>query len=115
MEIDLDKLYSLCSQRIEAHEIPRYPAVERDLALLLEQSRIMAETVQVIREAASGLLEKVTLFDVYVGEQVPAGYKSLAFRLTFQSYDRTLTDAEVNAEMEAIRNSVQARLQATIR
>ena len=55
------------------------------------------------------------MFDVYVGEQVPAGYKSLAFRLTFQSYDRTLTDAEVNAEMEAIRNSVQARLQATIR
>mgnify|MGYP001154926293 CR=1 FL=1 len=115
MEIDLDKLYSLCSQRIESRGIPRYPAVERDLALLLEQSRTMAETVQVIREAASSLLEKVTLFDVYAGEQVPAGYKSLAFRLTFQSYDRTLTDAEVNAEMDAIRTKVQTRLQATLR
>ena len=115
MELDLDKLYARCSQRIESREIPRYPAVERDLALLLEQSRTMAETMQVIREAASGLLEQVTLFDVYAGEQVPVGYKSLAFRLTFQSYDRTLTDAEVNAEMDAVRQNVQTRLQAALR
>ncbi len=115
LEVDLDKIYSLSSQRIEARGIPRYPAVERDLALLLKQSKTVAQTVQAIREAASNLLETVHLFDVYDGEQVPSGYKSLAFRLTFQAYDRTLTDAEVNAEMDAIRRSVQERLEAALR
>lgn len=115
LEVDLDKLYSLCDRRIQAREIPRYPAVERDLALVLEQSKAVAETVQVIKAAAGEWLEKVTLFDVYEGEQVPVGYKSLAFRLTFQSYERTLTDAEVNGQMDAIRHSLQTRLQATLR
>lgn len=115
LEVDLDKIYALSNQRIEAREIPRYPAVERDLALLLEQTKTVAQTVQVIREAASSLLEKVTLFDVYAGEQVPKGYKSLAFRLTFQAYDRTLTDAEVNGEMEAVREKVQEKLAAQLR
>ncbi len=115
LELDLDKIYSLSARRIEARAIPRFPAVERDLAVLLEKSIAVSQTVQVIREAASSLLEKVHLFDVYAGEQVPKGFKSLAFRLTFQAYDRTLTDAEVNAEMDAIRGSVQEKLEAQLR
>lgn len=115
VEIDLDQLYSLSTRHIRSREIPRYPATERDLALVLEQSRTVAETIEVIEDVAGDWLEKVTLFDVYAGEQVPPGCKSLAFRLIFQSYERTLTDAEVNQQMEVIRDRLKTRLDATLR
>ena len=77
-----------------------FPAVERDLALMVSD-RLAAREVEVaIREAAGGLLQELGLFDLYRGRGVPEGYRSLAYRLRFQSPDRTLTDLEVDRAME---------------
>jgi phenylalanyl-tRNA synthetase beta chain len=87
--------------------LPTFPLVERDLALLVPEG-VAAGTVSAALAAAAGaLLEGVSLFDVYTGEGIPAGKRSLAFRLRFRATERTLKDAEVD---EAV-SSVVARLE----
>jgi phenylalanyl-tRNA synthetase beta chain len=95
--------------------VPRYPAVRRDVALLLARPVPSSEVVAVIRSAGGALLEEVRLFDVYEGAPVPAGERSLAFALTFRSPDRTLAADEVEARLTAIRDALRARLRAKIR
>ncbi|QDR80884.1 phenylalanine--tRNA ligase subunit beta [Sporomusa termitida] len=76
--------------------LPKFPAIIRDLALVLPE-KIPAEAVtQAILDTAGPLLSAVQLFDVYTGQQVTAGSRSLAFSLTFRAHDRTLTDAEID-------------------
>ncbi len=76
--------------------LPKYPAISRDLALVLPEAVTASQVDEAIRMNAGELLSEVRLFDVYTGEQVPQGFKSLAFSLTFQSSDRTLTDSEID-------------------
>lgn len=87
--------------------LPAFPPVDRDLALLIPEG-VAAATVSAAMVAAAGtLLEAVSLFDVYTGEGIPAGKRSLAFRLRFRSAERTLKDAEVDKAV----TSVVARLE----
>ncbi|MBM3269674.1 MAG: phenylalanine--tRNA ligase subunit beta [Candidatus Sericytochromatia bacterium] len=86
--------------------IPRFPAITRDVALLLDDGMPAGDLVRVAREAGGPLLEEARLFDRYQGPQVPAGKVSLALALRYRSGDRTLTDAEV----EAVHQTVVARL-----
>ncbi|MBC7324975.1 MAG: phenylalanine--tRNA ligase subunit beta, partial [Moorella sp. (in: Bacteria)] len=95
--------------------LPRFPAVERDLAVVVEDSLPAAVVEKVIRESAGELLQTCNLFDVYHGAPVPAGFKSLAYSLVYQLPDRTLTDTEVNAAQERIQQALQERLGATLR
>jgi phenylalanyl-tRNA synthetase beta chain len=76
--------------------LPRFPAITRDLAVILPQTVTSAEAAAAIAASGGALLAESRLFDMYTGEQVPAGAKSLAFALTFQAPDRTLTDDEVD-------------------
>jgi len=115
MEIDMEALYACSQDRIMMQEITRYPAVERDMAILVETSRQAAEVLQVIKAAGSEYLRQVVVFDVYTGEQVPAGYKSMAFRLLFQAPDKTLTDTEINESMANIQLGLENKLQASRR
>lgn len=114
-EIDLDVLYALSSDHIRVKEVTRYPAVERDIALLLKEDIPAAEVLRVVHEQDSEILNKAILFDIYSGEQVAEGYKSIAVRVIFQSTERTLTEAEVNAEVDSILNRLQNQLQANLR
>ena len=83
--------------------LPRFPAVSRDIAALVDVSTPYALLETTAREAAdSALTETIGLQSVYAGERVPAGKKSVALRLTFRAADRTLTDAEVDAQMAAV-------------
>jgi phenylalanyl-tRNA synthetase beta chain len=94
---------------------PRFPAVLRDIALVVEAG-MSAEAVRaLIREVGGTLLEEAALFDVYTGDRVPSGRKSLAFALEYRAADKTLTDAEVNQAHEKIVREVQARLGASLR
>ena len=77
--------------------LPTHPAIERDLALLVPETVTAAEVEQAVRSAAGPLLEATLPFDLYRGEGVPAGSRSLALRLRFRAADRTLTDAEADA------------------
>jgi phenylalanyl-tRNA synthetase beta chain len=98
------------------HGVPKFPAVARDLAFVVDASVPAEKMLQEIRSAdAAGLLEHVTLFDVYRGAPVPEGRKSVAFGLSLRAADRTLTDAEADALCSAIRDRLKSVLGAEIR
>jgi phenylalanyl-tRNA synthetase beta chain len=113
-ELDLARIESLVPERFRIAPIPRTPAVERDVAVIVERSRSAGEVAAVIREAAGELLRDLRLFDRYEGPQLRENEVSLAYRLHLQS-DQTLTDAEVEAVMTRVREALRERLGARIR
>ena len=106
-ELDADALLAFVSDVRRYVPLPRFPAVSRDIAVVVDAPTPYALLETAAREAAaSDLLADVGLQSVYTGERVTEGKKSVALRLTFRAADRTLTDAEVDAQMAA----VEARL-----
>ena len=102
-ELDADALLAYADGAHRYTPLPRFPAVSRDIAVLVDSSMPYALLETTAREAAdSTLTEAVSLQSVYQGERVPAGKKSVALHLTFRAADRTLTDAEVDAQMAAV-------------
>jgi phenylalanyl-tRNA synthetase beta chain len=96
--------------------VPKFPAVARDLAFVVDAAVPAEKLLEEIRAADSArLLEHVALFDVYRGAPVPEGRKSMAFGLTLRAADRTLTDAEADALTAAIRDRLKKNLGAEIR
>jgi len=95
--------------------IPTYPAVERDIALIVRNSTLAAEIGAVIGESAPEYLEDLSVFDVYEGDKVPEGTRSIAWRLRFRSPDRTLTDEEVDSAMKRITSALEDKLDVRIR
>ena len=81
---------------------PAFPAIDRDLALLVPETLAAAGVEAVAREAAGPLLEEVRIFDVYTGTGVEEGMRSIAYRLRFRSPDRTLTDEEADAAVARV-------------
>jgi phenylalanyl-tRNA synthetase beta chain len=113
-EIDLEPV--LESSRIpRAQPLPRFPAVARDLAVVVEEHVAAGSLLAAIKEAAGDLLEYARAFDEYHGTQVPEGRKSIAFALTFRSPERTLTDAEVDKVMTEIKSVLEKRHEAMFR
>jgi len=102
-DLDLDAASTVASARdTRVTPLPRYPSVTRDIALLVSDTLPAADLRDTIRRASPPSLADVREFDRYQGKGVPEGKVSLALRLTFRAADRTLTDAEVHAAMEAI-------------
>ncbi|HEX2317171.1 MAG TPA: phenylalanine--tRNA ligase subunit beta [Thermomonospora sp.] len=99
MELELDRLAPLGPVR--APHVSTYPPATQDVALVVEEARPAAEVEDALREGAGELLESIRLFDVYTGEQVGEGRKSLAFALRFRAPDRTLTAEEAGAARDA--------------
>lgn len=96
--------------------VPKFPAVARDLAFVVDAGVPAEKLLEEIRAAdASKLLEQVTLFDVYRGPPVPDGRKSMAFGLSLRAADRTLTDAEADALCKSIRERLKTAVGAEIR
>lgn len=95
-----------------ASGLPRFPALSRDLAVLVDDSIPVATIAATLREAGAPLLEAVQLFDEYRGEGVPAGQRSLAFRLAYRDSDATLTDARVQPVHDAVVAALRARHRA---
>jgi phenylalanyl-tRNA synthetase beta chain len=89
--------------------------VERDLAVVVEETVAAAAILAAIKESAGDLLEHLRAFDEYRGAQVPEGHKSIAFTLTFRSPERTLTDAEVDRVMSEIKLGLEKRHRARFR
>lgn len=111
-EIDLAELLPHLGHR-QYQPIARFPATVRDIAILVDVAVPHQKVVDIIR--AVSLVTDVALFDVYVGEQVPAGKKSLAYRLTYQSPNRTLKDDEVSRVQEQILKRLAIELGAELR
>lgn len=114
-ELDVKNLFELSSPPAMRQQITRYPAVGRDLAIIVQDNVKAVEILELIREVGKPLLQNVLVFDIYAGDPVPKGSKSVAFRLTFQSSERTLTEEEVNGYMERIIESLQNRVGASLR
>jgi phenylalanyl-tRNA synthetase beta chain len=115
LEFDIKTMYELSGRKVMTEQIARYPAVERDIAVLLTNETPAAQAVSVIKNSSPELLQKVVVFDIYSGEQVPEGFKSMAFRLTFQSLERTLTEKDISGSIETILTNLQERIGARLR
>jgi phenylalanyl-tRNA synthetase beta chain len=114
LDIDVNTLLRAMGER-KAAELPRYPAVQRDLAVVVEDGVPAAELHATIKGAAGPQLESVGAFDEYRGGQVGEGRKSIAFTLTFRSPERTLTDSEVEGVMAEIKRTLEKKHRAGFR
>ena len=114
-ELDFDRLMELSSFAIDYSPLSRYPAVLRDLAVVVSDEVSYSDVADTIKGEAGDLLESLTLFDVYAGAPLPAGKKSLAFTIVFRSRERTLRDDEVDGSLEQIRRLLTAKLGASFR
>ena len=101
-QIDVEGLYEKVSFARKYQGIPKYPAVSRDLSLVMDRSVRAGQIEEIIESCGGKLLEHYELFDIYEGEQVGAGRKSLAYTVRFRASDRTLEDGDVTPIMEKI-------------
>ncbi len=115
MEMRLKNFYTQACLDPKYDGVPRYPAISRDLALTIEEGTQAAQIANLIKQEGRQLLEELTLFDLYRGEQVPENCKSLAYRMVFRSKERTLTDSEVDNIVEGIIEKAKSEFGAEIR
>jgi len=115
-ELDSRQLLAYVSQpRPAVSSPPKFPAIRRDLALVVDGGVVAANVLGAVSESSSPLLESVELFDVYEGEPIPSGKKSVALACRYRSKDRTLTDDEVNRAHAMVVEHAKTRLGAQLR
>jgi phenylalanyl-tRNA synthetase beta chain len=114
-ELQMKPLLKAAREVREFIDIPRFPAVKIDLAMVVPEDVTVERADQSIRSAGGKLLVDVRLFDVYRGRGVEAGKKSLAFSLTYRDPERTLTDDEVSAAHEKVVRKATAALGGELR
>ncbi|MEN6315808.1 MAG: phenylalanine--tRNA ligase subunit beta [Clostridiaceae bacterium] len=113
--IDIEPLVKGACLKPDYKPLPRFPAVSRDIAMLVDDRVLVKQIEQLIRAKAGKILEEIKLFDVYKGKQVPDGKKSVAYSITFRAADRTLTDDEVGKAMDSIMKALSDKLGAQLR
>ena len=114
-ELDATTVMKYMAKDLKYKALPKYPATSRDLAMLVDVDVNATDIEKAMTKAAGQNLTQITLFDVYTGKQVEEGKKSLAFSLTFQSNDKTLTDAEIDPAIEKIVVKLQKDFNANLR
>lgn len=114
-ELNLDYLYESSNMDKKYKPLPKFPAVTRDIALLVEDAVLVQEIDETIRKAGGNLVEKVELFDIYKGKQIPEGKKSIAYAIAYRDENKTLKDEDVNKVHEKILRSLEYKLGATLR
>ncbi|NCC78914.1 MAG: phenylalanine--tRNA ligase subunit beta [Clostridia bacterium] len=115
LEMDLLTLYDSAELERKYTEIPKYPSVTRDIAVLVDDAVLVQEMETIFRKQGGNLLESYALFDVYKGSQLPEGKKSVAYNLVYRNKDKTLTDKEVNKVHDKIVRTLEHVLGATLR
>jgi phenylalanyl-tRNA synthetase beta chain len=95
-ELQWDDILNWVNLERKFKPLPKYPAVQRDIAILIKEETTSAQIIKIIEDVGSKLVEDVTLFDLYQGDKIPKGYKSLAYSITYRKPDATLKDEEVN-------------------
>ena len=114
-EADVETLMKFTAKKFTFENLPKYPAISRDLAILVNLDVAAGEIEKVIAKSAGKFFKGVTLFDVYTGERISADKKSLAFNIKFQSNERTLTDAEADESFKNILAAVEKTFEAKLR
>jgi phenylalanyl-tRNA synthetase beta chain len=114
-ELNLDMLLARRNPSHSFKALPHFPGIRRDVAMLVAETLTHENVLQAVRQAKPANLETVELFDVFRGQNVPAGQKSVAYAFTYRSLEKTLTDAEVNAAHEKLVAQLKTALVATVR
>ena len=114
-ELNMDVLYK-CSHASKVYvPLPKFPAVARDLAMLVDDNVMVSEIEDIISKQGGKLVETIKLFDVYKGKQIPDGKKSVAYSIIYRHTDKTLVDEEVNRTHEKITKALETKLNAILR
>lgn len=114
-EILLEPLYDLTNARVAYRDLPRFPGMERDLAIVVNEEVEASSLIQVIKENAGELLQQIQVFDVFTGSKLGEGKKSVAISLTYRHQERTLTDEEVAEVTEKAVSALQQTFGAELR
>ncbi|HEY60333.1 MAG TPA: phenylalanine--tRNA ligase subunit beta [Anaerolineae bacterium] len=114
-DLDMEAMACFIPESIPSKAVPIYPPVLEDLAIIVSEETPSAQVADVIHQAGGNLLSEVRLFDVFHGKQVGVGKKSLAYSLTYQADDRTLTDKQVSRVRTRIIKKLEEQLDAKIR
>lgn len=115
IEANVTKIVKYSRENKEYIEIPKYPAVERDIALVVDESIEVGQIEKIIMKKAKKLLESMKLFDIYRNEKIGENKKSVAYSLIFRDKNRTLSDEEINTTMENIITELEKTLGAELR
>ena len=115
-EIKLDQLFETKGTRMKFVPLDRYPAVSRDIAVVADTEVSAKQLMETISKAGSRLIRNIEIFDIYEGERIGEGKKSVALRITYQASDHTLKDEEItkvhNQILDALKNKLKAELRA---
>ncbi|MDO4903566.1 MAG: phenylalanine--tRNA ligase subunit beta [Limosilactobacillus sp.] len=114
-ELNLEQLLAADKIENEYHAISKYPAITRDMALLVDTTVTNEDVLAIVDKRGGAFLKNVHLFDVYSGAHLPKGKKSLAYTLTYQDDNDTLTEDQVNKAFDKVTNAIKEELSAEIR
>lgn len=114
-QIDFDKIVELTNMEVKYQPLPKYPGMLRDLALVVKEDILVGNMEKIMWKHGKGLIEKIELFDIYTGNQIPEGMKSVAYSITYRSHDRTLRDDEVNEIQKDIIKDLEDTFGAKLR
>lgn len=114
-EVDMELLCKLHEKMGHVRSLPKFPAVTRDIALVMDDKQTVGSVLACITKAGGAILENVEMFDIYRGAQLEAGKKSVAFSLAFRNPERTLSDDDVNPVMQKILKACEEDCGAALR
>ena len=114
-EIDLEALGSMQAAQPKVKALPKFPAVTRDLALVMAEEVGVGPVMDGIRKAAGRELERVELFDIYRGAQLGENKKSVAFSLAFRAADRTMNEEDISKALKTVLDAVKKNFGAELR
>ncbi|GAA0352806.1 phenylalanine--tRNA ligase subunit beta [Alkalibacterium iburiense] len=114
-EINMEKLFAIDKGDVKYESVPKYPGTSRDVALVVEESVLHEEIVSVMKEHGGKWLQSIRLFDLYQGENIQEGKKSMAYSLAYLNPQATLKEEEVTRDFEAVKNALIEAFQAEIR
>lgn len=114
-EMKLNVLYEQASFDIAYRALPRFPVISRDLAVAVDAGTPVGDILEEAKKAAGALLESIQIFDVYTGDKIEAGKKSVAISMVYRHSERTLTDEEVTEAHGQVLGALESRFGATLR
>lgn len=114
-ELDFNTLFELRVDEKKYTKLPKYPAVTRDMAMLVDDEVTVGSIEKIISQCSGKILESIKLFDVYKGSQIPEGKKSVAYSVSYRAADRTLVDDEINAVFTKTVKRLESELKAQLR
>ena len=115
LELNLTELFDMKVPQTKMAQVSKYPTVNRDLALVVSKDVLASDIIRCVKKAGKSIVKDVQIFDVYEGEHMKEGYKSVAISISFQDDKKTLLEKEINEALDSIMNELYKVLKAELR